>query len=175
MRVDHEGGAQGDAFFFVEHAEGAGEPAATIAELPDRQLGEIRVLAPPGQLDVFVVDRTAEHHGVPLRELRIQPGELGDLRGTNEGEVLRVEEDHFPLAGEAFVGERLEGALAVFFVAHEAGLHAGDLEFRQFLTDAEHRGVLLGWMGAGPNGPSKLQIGGWCPESQSIVFDNSIG
>ncbi len=173
--VDHEGRAQGDALLLVEHPEGAGKPAAAIAELPDRQPGEVRVLAAPGELDVLVVDRAAHHHRVALGELRVQPGELGDLGGAHEGEVLRIEEDHLPLAGEALARERLEGALAVLLVMHEAGLHADDLEFRQFLTDAEHRLALLDVCWGGPFRPCDIQIGGGRPEIQSIVFDGSIG
>src|SRR4029450_8067896 len=73
-----------------------------------------------------------------LLELRAQLGEFGDLGRADEGEILRIEKDHLPLAGEALLGERLESALAVLFVAVELGLHADDLEVRQGLANAEH-------------------------------------
>src|SRR5690606_34805291 len=43
VRVDDEGRAQGHAFFFVQHAQGAGQLAAVVGELPDRQLVQVGV------------------------------------------------------------------------------------------------------------------------------------
>jgi hypothetical protein len=141
VRVDHVGGAQGDAFFFIQHAEGAGELAAVVGEVPDRQAVQVGMFPAPAQLGVLVVGRAAQDHRVALLELTAQAGELGDLGRADEGEVLRVEEDDLPLAGEALVVERLEGALAILFMAVELGLHARDLELRQLLANTQHQSL----------------------------------
>ena len=64
--------------------EGAGQLAAVVGELPDRQLVEVGVVAAPGQLGELVVGRTAEHHGVAVLEVLAKTRELGDL-GLAEG------------------------------------------------------------------------------------------
>src|SRR5690606_3930846 len=97
VRVHDEGGAQGDAVFFVQDAQVAGQLAAGVSELPDRQLVQVGVVAAPGQLDELVVGRTAEHDGVAVFEVLAQLGEGGDFGRADEGEVLRVEEDDLPL------------------------------------------------------------------------------
>ncbi|MCY1465331.1 hypothetical protein D9M71_834620 [compost metagenome] len=99
------------------------------------------MVAAPGQLDELVVGRTAEDHGVAVFEVLAQLGEGLDLGRADEGEVLRVEEDDLPLAVKAVLRQRFERRDAVFFVVVEARLHASDLEFRQFLTDAQHSGA----------------------------------
>src|SRR5690606_38059271 len=97
VRIDDEGRAQGHAFFFVQHAQGAGQLAAVVGELPDRQLVQVGVVAAPGQLGELIVGRTAQNHGVAVLEVLAQLGEGGDFGRADEGEVLRVEEDDLPL------------------------------------------------------------------------------
>src|SRR5690606_41530891 len=96
-----------------------------------------------------------ENDGVAVLEVLRELGEFGDLGRAHEGEVLRVEEDHLPLALEALIGDRLESRLAVFFMAVESRLDAADLEFGEFLANAEHCISPAEWNGrkGWPSGP----------------------
>jgi hypothetical protein len=141
VRIDDEGGAQGDAVFLVQDAQFASELAAGVGELPDRQLVQVRVVAAPGQLDEFVIGRAAEDDSVAILEILAQLGEGGDFGRTDESKVLRIEEDDLPLAVKAVLRQRFKRGDAIFFMVVEARLHASDLEFRQFLTDAQHSGA----------------------------------
>ena len=69
------------------------------------------MIAPPGELDEFIVGRAAEDDRVAIGELLAELGEFGDLGRADEGEVLRIEEDDLPLAGKALFRQRLERAL----------------------------------------------------------------
>ncbi len=138
VRVDHEGRAQGHAFVLIEHPERTGELAARIGELPHLQAVQVRMLAPPAELGVLVVDRAAHDDRVAVLELPVEPGESGDLGRADEGEVLGIEEDHLPLPREALRVDGLEGADALLFVVVETGLHARDLEVRQLFANTQH-------------------------------------
>src|SRR5207244_10552256 len=52
----------------------------------------------PGQVRVLAVDRHADDLGAARLEVGDAVGEAVDLRGTDEREVERVEEQHDPLA-----------------------------------------------------------------------------
>jgi hypothetical protein len=81
-------------------------------------------------MHVLAVDAHAEQLRIARPEFLLQPAEGGDLGGTDEGEVLRPEEHHLPLAGEALVGEGAKRAL------HIVGHHAGERKLRKTTADA---------------------------------------
>src|SRR5690606_19215620 len=85
FRIDHEGGAQGDAFFLVQDAEGAGELAGVLGEVLARQVVQVRMLTAPAELGVLGIGRTAEDEGVALFELRLHARKFSDFGRTNEG------------------------------------------------------------------------------------------
>src|SRR5262249_14203408 len=120
------------------HAEAVNQRTLGIGELPDRQLVQILVIATPGELAELVVGRAAQHHGVAVLEILRQAGEFCDLRRADEGEILRIEEDDLPLAGEARLGQRLECALSLFFLNLKSGLHADDFKRWQLASNSEH-------------------------------------
>lgn len=135
--VDDEGVAIGDAVRRA-HAEAVNQRALGVGELPDRQLVQVPVIAPPGELAELVVGRAAQHHGVAVLEVLRQAGEFGDLSRADEGEVLRIEEDDLPLARKTCLAQRLERALSLFFLSLKSGLHADHLKRWQLGSNSKH-------------------------------------
>jgi len=112
--------------------------ARRVGEHPVIQAIEILMVAPPCEFDELVVGRPREQHSVAVLEVPSQPGECDDLGRADEREVLRVEIDDLPLAGEGVLADLLEGADAAFFVLIEARLHAGDVERIKLLAYGLH-------------------------------------
>src|SRR5205809_4870410 len=113
VRIDDEGGAQGDAFGAVADAELVDERALRVAEAPVAELAQVLVITAPAELGELVVGRAAEQDRVALLELLRELVEADDLGRADEGEVLRPEVDDLPLAGKALFGEGLERRDAV--------------------------------------------------------------
>src|SRR5690606_34949752 len=136
LRVDDERRALRDPFL-VEDAERAAQVLADVGEHRERQAFQILVVAPPGEMHELAVDRAAEHLRVAVREVAMLLAELGDLRRTDEREVLRPEEDHEPLAGIASARDGLEGGVQV--------LGHGGLQRKlgKLVAYGQHRGILL--------------------------------
>ncbi|ABY39672.1 Hypothetical protein, conserved [Brucella suis ATCC 23445] len=137
VRVHNEGVAIGNTIGRT-NAEAIDQRTIGISKRPDRQLVEILVVAAPCQLDEFIIGRTAKHNCIAIFKFRSQTRKFSDFRRADEGEVLRVEENDFPLAGEALFRHFLECRNAVFLMMVETGLYAGDLERGKLVADAEH-------------------------------------
>src|SRR5689334_25274105 len=86
----------------------------------------------PGEMYVLRVDRDSVDHRITILELAIQLAEGRDLGRTNEGEVLRPEEDDLPLARVGRVADLLEGGLGIG--AH----HRLEVEGRKLVADGQH-------------------------------------
>jgi len=113
FRIDDEGGALGNAGFFIEHAEGGRKLAVDVGEHREGQVLEVGVIVAPGQVDELAVDRHAVNHGVAILEVAIQLPEAGDFRRADKGEVLRPEEDELPLARIGLLAEVGKGGLGI--------------------------------------------------------------
>src|SRR4029077_1278581 len=74
---------------------------------------QVGMVVTPRQMHEFAVDRGAINDGVTVVELGVELAERGNLSGADEGEVLRPEEQHFPLALVRFVGDALERLVRV--------------------------------------------------------------
>ena len=135
--IDDVGVAIGHAFRGAD-TEAVDQGTGRVGKLPVTQLVQVRVLAAPGQLAEFIVRGTGQHDGVTVGELFSQIVEGHDLGRADEGEILRVEDDDLPLAREAFIRQRFEGAFAIFFVSVEARLHTGDFEFGKLVANTQH-------------------------------------
>src|SRR6185312_15394115 len=119
-----------DTCLRIEHPEAARQVPLDVGEHGEGQIPQLVLLPPPGKVHELAVDADAEHLCVAGLELFVQPAESGDLGRTDEGEVLRPEEDDLPLAGKAVLGDGLEGAVEA------ARDHAGEGEIGEMLTNA---------------------------------------
>lgn len=138
IRVDDEGGAQGNAAVLVAHPELVDQGARFIGKAEVVQRAQFGALAAPAQLGVFIVGRTAHQHGIGVGKRFGQLVETGHLTAANGGEVLGIEVDDLPLARKTGLGEVHEGRVAVLFFMQEARLDAHDLEGFQFVADGFH-------------------------------------
>ena len=104
----------------------------------------------------LVVDRAAEDLRVAVLEVLVELAEGGDLGGADKREVLRVEEDHAPLASVRLVGDGLEVVLGLLSVdlAQVAALQSGELEVGKLVSDGEKCHVIL--LGLGRCGTDTL-------------------
>src|SRR5579864_4445753 len=130
LGVHDVGGALGDARFGVENAEAPGELALDVREHRERQVLQLLLFIPPGEVHVLAVDADAEQLRIARLELPVEPAEGGDLGGTDEREILGQEQHHLPLAGEALVAH---GAKRRLRVARD---DAGEGEAGKTLTNA---------------------------------------
>ena len=160
--------AQRDAFLRVAHAELVDERAGRVGELPLRQLRQVLVLPAPGELHELVVRRAAEHDGVAVGEVLGQLGEADDLGRADEGEVLGIEVDHLPLAGEGLLVDRFERRDALFLGLVESGLDAHDVEGLQGFADGLHCDAP--WVA----GASWAPVGGYCCPTKIMGNEGTI-
>ena len=126
-----------------------------VAEAPVIQSIEVRMGAPPGELDELVVNGAAQQHGIAIRKVLGKLVELDDLGRADEGEILRVEVDDLPLAWKRCFGDGFEGGLAAFFVIVEARLHTSHGKCFDGLTYGFHELLLstfLRWTDSNGNG-----------------------
>src|SRR3954468_23995437 len=86
--VDNERRAQRHPFLLIEHAERRRQLALDVREHRERKILQVRVVIAPGQMHEFTVDRHAVNHRVTIIEFRIQLAKRGNLRRTDEREVL---------------------------------------------------------------------------------------
>src|SRR6185436_12840590 len=98
----------------------------------ERQVLQVGVVLAPRQVDVLVVGADAQHARVPLLEVAVALAEGGDLRRTDEREVLGPEEHDLPLAGLVLARDDLE--LLALLQAH-GGLQ---LERGKTVSDGQH-------------------------------------
>src|SRR5690606_29194960 len=129
FRVDHEGAAQGEAFFLDQHTEVLGNATGRIGDHREADLLDgRRVVMPRLVREVRVGGDRIDFHA-QLLEFFVVVRQILKLRRADEGEVGGVEEDHAPLALEVrfgdghvlavVVGSGLEGLdLAVDQCAH---------------------------------------------------------
>src|SRR5579859_2485693 len=130
LRVHDVGGPLSDPRFGIENSEAAGKLALDVGEHRERQVLQLLLLVPPGEVHVLAVDADAEQLGIARLEFLVEPAESGDLGGTHEGEILGPEEHHQPPAGEALMGDGTKRALRI------AGDDPGEGELRKTLTNA---------------------------------------
>src|SRR6185312_2374235 len=132
LGVDDEGGSLGDSLTRIEDAEAAGELTLDVREHGERQVLQLVLRLAPCQVYELTVDAHPENLRIARLELAIELAEGGDFRRAHEGEVLRPEEHDLPLAGEAVVGEGLEGVVQI------ARDGAFELEPRELFADTGH-------------------------------------
>src|ERR1700728_3923070 len=130
LRIDDEGGALRHARLRIEDAERTGQLALDVRQHRERELPELLLVAPPGEVHVLAVDAGAEQLRIARAKLLLEVPEGGDLGRAYEGEVLWPEEHHLPLAGKALMAERLESAV------HVVGDDTGERERGKLLTNA---------------------------------------
>src|SRR5262249_6092267 len=68
LGIDDEGGAQRDALLLVEDAERARQPALDVGEHGERQVLQVRMVLPPGQVHGLAVGGGSVDHRVAIRE-----------------------------------------------------------------------------------------------------------
>jgi hypothetical protein len=91
---------------FVEHRVG---PGNFLLEVGDKRIGNVTEAAllaiglHPGEMAELAVYRNTKHLRIAAGEICVAVAESGDLRGADEGEVKRIEEQHHILA--AVLGE----------------------------------------------------------------------
>src|SRR5580658_3973857 len=128
--VDDVSGALRHARLRVENAERRRQLALQVREHRERQVLELLLVAPPGEMHELAVDADTEQLCIAGAELTLELAERGDLGGAYEGEVLGPEEQHLPLAGRAVIGEGLERRARI------ARNDAAEGELGKTLTDA---------------------------------------
>src|SRR5258705_1844075 len=150
LRIHDEGGPQRDSLAPVQDAERGRELALGVGQHGEGQVLQIRVIAPPRQVDEVGVGAHPEHLRVALAEVLVPLAELGDLGGTDEGEVHGPGEEHQPLAGIALVAD-----LGEFLASVEAdgGL---EVELGQTVSDGQH-GVAPFWLPR-PGGRVRVRV-----------------
>ena len=95
------------------------------------------MLCPPLEVHELVVHRRTQHLGVAIGELVVQTTEGSDLGRAHEGEILRPEEDHTPLAGVVVAGDGGEVVVRLLGV-HLRQIAADDrsqVVGREFIAD----------------------------------------
>src|SRR6516165_3775709 len=130
LRIDDEGGTLRNPGLGIENTQCAGELALDVREHRKGERAQLLLLTPPGEVHVLTVDAHTEQLRIARAELALELAERGNLGGADEGKVLRPEEHHLPLTGEAFVGKGLERATGV--VRYDAG----ECEFGETTTDS---------------------------------------
>jgi hypothetical protein len=117
--ADHEGAAQGQAFFFDVHAEGAGQLVRRVADQGELGLAHGGAGLVPHLVREVGVGGDDVDLGAGLLELGVVVGRVLDLGRAVEGEGGRHEDQHGPLAVQALLGHFDELALAG--AVHEGG------------------------------------------------------
>ena len=135
IRIDDEGCAQRHAFFRIQDAQLVAEIPLDVGHHGKRQVAQVFMVALPSQVDELTVGGHAENLGVAVRELAVQTAELGDFRGTDEGEVFRPEEHHLPLAFIRVVRHLEESFAGVLWQARVDSLK---VELGEFIANGEH-------------------------------------
>lgn len=143
--VDDKGRAQCHTLGRIAHAKLIDQRTLGVAKAPVCELVQVLAVTPPAKLAEFVVGRAAQEHCIALFELAGELVEADDFGRAHEREVLGPEVNDLPLAGAAFLGDRLEGRNAVFLVVVEAGLDADNGERLDSLAYGFH-GVPLRWV-----------------------------
>src|SRR5579859_3033744 len=129
LRIDDEGGALRDAGLGIEDAECAGQLALYVRQHRKRQVTQLVLPAPPGKMHVLAIDAHTVQLRITRAELLVELAEGGNLGRADEGEVLRPEEHHLPLAGGAVVAE---GPKSVLRITRN---DAGERERGEFLAN----------------------------------------
>jgi hypothetical protein len=113
FRVDHEGTAQSQAFFFDQHVEVTRDCQSRIGnhrilDLLDRVRRVVPCLVGEVRIGRHAVDLHAE-----LLKFGITIGQVAQFSRANKREVSRVKHDDRPLALQGFVGNGLKVAIVV--------------------------------------------------------------
>src|SRR5665213_3299425 len=108
LRVDHEGGALGDAGLAIENTQGVAELALDVRQHRKRQIAQLFLFLAPRQVHVLVVGADAEHLRAAVAELAIELAESRNLGRAHEGEILGPEKPDLPFAGLVGAAELLE-------------------------------------------------------------------
>lgn len=113
FRIDDEGAAQGQAFFFDVHAEGAGQLVGRVADQRELRLAHGRGGFVPHLVREVRVGGDDVHLGASLLEGSIVVGSVFHFGRAVEGECGRHEDQHGPLALQAGLGDFDEVAIVV--------------------------------------------------------------
>src|SRR5665213_526773 len=119
LRVDHEGGALGDAGLAIENTQGVAELALDVRQHRKRQIAQLFLFLAPRQVHVLVVGADAEHLRAAVAELAIELAESRNLGRAHEGEILGPEKHDLPFAGLVGAAELLERIAGV--IRHHTG------------------------------------------------------
>jgi hypothetical protein len=117
LGVNDEDAAEGDTVVLTllnENSVVLGDLLGEIGQDGDVHLAKATLLAllvGPGQVRELAVDGGSDDLATEVLELLSAVGVLDDLRGANEGEVERVEEQDNPLSLVVGQADRLEGAV----------------------------------------------------------------
>ncbi|CEI75455.1 Putative uncharacterized protein [Pseudomonas aeruginosa] len=132
FRVDHEGTAQGQAFFRDVHAEGVGQLVGRVADQRELGLADCRGGFVPDLVREVGVGGHDVDLGTGFLELAVVVGGVFDLGRAVEGEGSRHEDQDRPLALQGFLGHLDE--LAV--------VESVDLERLDLSVDQGHQSFL---------------------------------
>jgi len=105
FRVDDEGAAQGEAFFFDHDIEAAGDAASRVADHREVDFSNGVGGVVPGLVSEVRVGGDREDFAVEFLELFIVVGEVAELCRADEGEVCRIEAEDAPFAFELLGGD----------------------------------------------------------------------
>ena len=133
FRVDDEGAAQGQAFFRNVHAKGVGQGVGRVAHQRELGLAHGRGGFVPDFVREVGVGGDDVHFGASSLEFGVVVGGVFDFSRAVEGEGGRHEDQHGPLALQAFFGDLNELA-----VVESLGLERLNLGI-----DQRHRNSLL--------------------------------
>src|SRR5690606_12492708 len=111
FRVDDEGAAHGEAFFFDHHAEVAGDGAGGVTNHRELDLLDGLGRVVPSLVGEVRIRGDGIHFDAHLLQLVVVVGQVAQLGRADEGEVGRVEEHDGPLAAQVGVGDLNELAV----------------------------------------------------------------
>ncbi len=105
FRVDQEGAAQSQAFFFDVHAKSAGQLVSRVTDQRELSLANGRRSFVPDLVREVGVGSDDVHLGLGLLELGVAVGSVFDFGRAVEGEGSRHEDQHGPLALQGLFGD----------------------------------------------------------------------
>ncbi len=132
FRVHDEGGALADARLDVKNAQLLREIALVVGEHGEGQVLQVGMAVAPRVVHILRVHAGAQNLRIAVSELLVCFAECGDLRGTDESEILGPEEVNLPLAGIALLSD---GFKSLFEVQIDNG---GQFKCGEILSNSKH-------------------------------------
>ena len=114
---------------------------AHVREHRERNFLQLWVSCAPVEVSELVIGGAAKDLGIAVLELLVQLAKGSDLGRADEGEVLRVEKDHLPLALVLVQGYLLEVVLRLVSVdvVQVATGQGGEVELWELFADSQNR------------------------------------